>query len=81
MRLPNPDREAIDHQKYLDVWKTHHGASSINLITARGCPYRCRWCSHSVYGYSHRRRSPAKVAEEVAWIVDRYEPGPALVCR
>jgi len=72
--LPNPDREAIDHQKYLDVWRAHHGASSVNLITARGCPYRCRWCSHSVYGYSHRRRSPAKVAEEVAWIVDRYNP-------
>src|SRR5882757_5992988 len=30
--LPFPDREAIDHQKYLDAWKTHHGASSINLI-------------------------------------------------
>ncbi|MCE3284389.1 MAG: Fe-S protein radical family [Steroidobacteraceae bacterium] len=72
--LPNPDREAIDHQKYLDAWRAHHGASSVNLITARGCPYRCRWCSHSVYGYSHRRRSPAKVAEEVAWIVDRYDP-------
>ena len=38
--LPMPDREAIDHQKYLDAWKAHHGASSINLITARGCPYR-----------------------------------------
>ncbi len=36
--LPWPDREAIDHQLYLDAWKTHHGASSINLITARGCP-------------------------------------------
>ena len=72
--LPFPDRDAIDHQQYLDVWRKHHGASSINLITARGCPYRCTWCSHSVYGYSHRRRSPAKVAEEVAWIVDRYNP-------
>ena len=72
--LPLPDREAIDHQKYLDVWRQHHGASSINLITARGCPYRCTWCSHSVYGYSHRRRSPAAVADEVAWIVERYHP-------
>jgi radical SAM superfamily enzyme YgiQ (UPF0313 family) len=72
--LPFPDRDAIDHQQYLDTWRKHHGASSINLITARGCPYRCTWCSHSVYGYSHRRRSPAKVAEEVAWIVDRYNP-------
>ncbi len=72
--LPWPDREAIDHGLYLDAWKTHHGASSINLITARGCPYRCNWCSHAVYGFTHRRRSPANVADEVRWIVDRYGP-------
>jgi len=72
--LPFPDREAIDHERYLDAWRTHHGASSINLITARGCPYRCNWCSHAVYGYTHRRRSPARVAEEVAWIIERYNP-------
>ena len=72
--LPWPDRESIDHEQYLRVWRQHHGASSINLITARGCPYRCTWCSHAVFGYSHRRRSPAGVAEEVAAIVDRYDP-------
>ena len=72
--LPFPDREAIDHGRYLDVWRTHHGASSVNLITARGCPYKCTWCSHAVYGYSHRRRSPQNVADEVRWIVDRYNP-------
>jgi anaerobic magnesium-protoporphyrin IX monomethyl ester cyclase len=72
--LPWPDREAIDHGLYLDAWKTHHGASSINLITARGCPYRCNWCSHAVYGFTHRRRSPGDVADEIQWIVDRYAP-------
>jgi len=72
--LPLPDREAIDHDLYLAAWRRHHGASSINLITARGCPYRCTWCSHAVYGYSHRRRSPAQVADEAAWIVRRYDP-------
>jgi radical SAM superfamily enzyme YgiQ (UPF0313 family) len=72
--LPFPDREAIDHHLYLDAWKTHHGASSINLITARGCAYRCNWCSHAVYGHSHRRRSPANVADEMQWIIDRYDP-------
>jgi anaerobic magnesium-protoporphyrin IX monomethyl ester cyclase len=71
---PWPDREAIDHHLYLKAWKTHHGASSINLITARGCPYRCNWCSHAVYGFTHRRRSPANVADEMRWIVDRYAP-------
>lgn len=72
--LPLPDREAIDHDEYLKVWRQHHGASSVNLITARGCPYKCTWCSHAVYGYSHRRRSPPSVVDEVAWIVERYNP-------
>ncbi|HEX6998500.1 MAG TPA: radical SAM protein [Gammaproteobacteria bacterium] len=72
--LPFPDRDAIDHGRYLDAWKSRHGASSINLITARGCPYRCNWCSHAVYGYSHRRRSPENVADEVLAIVERYDP-------
>jgi radical SAM superfamily enzyme YgiQ (UPF0313 family) len=72
--LPHPDRDAIDHRLYLDAWKTHHGSSSINLITARGCPYRCNWCSHAVYGYTHRRRSPAAVADEMQAIVERYDP-------
>lgn len=73
-QLPWPDRRSIDHEIYLRTWKEHHGASSINLITARGCPYRCTWCSHAVYGYSHRRRSPADVADEVADIVEQYDP-------
>jgi anaerobic magnesium-protoporphyrin IX monomethyl ester cyclase len=27
-----------------------------------------------VYGFTHRRRSPAIVADEVQWIVERYDP-------
>lgn len=71
---PWPDRDAIPMQKYLDTWKTHHGLSSVSLITARGCPYTCAWCSHSVFGETHRRRSPEDVAEEVAWIKEQYNP-------
>lgn len=72
--LPWPDREQIDLQKYIDVWRRHHGQGSVNLITARGCPYRCRWCSHGVFGFTHRRRSPADCAAEVEHIRDVYAP-------
>ncbi|OGS05649.1 MAG: B12-binding domain-containing radical SAM protein [Elusimicrobia bacterium RIFCSPLOWO2_12_FULL_59_9] len=71
---PWPDREAIDMDRYLDVWKTHHGSSSVSLITSRGCPYTCAWCSHSVFGETHRRRQPWEVAEEVAWLQNKYAP-------
>jgi radical SAM superfamily enzyme YgiQ (UPF0313 family) len=71
---PWPDREAIDIEQYLQTWKTHHGQSSISLITARGCPYTCAWCSHTVFGKSHRRRSVEDVINEVVWIKERYNP-------
>jgi anaerobic magnesium-protoporphyrin IX monomethyl ester cyclase len=71
---PFPDRAAIDQHEYVRVWREHHGQGSVSLITARGCPFTCTWCSHSVFGYSHRRRSPANVVQEVAHIVETYAP-------
>ncbi|HKE27062.1 MAG TPA: radical SAM protein [Bryobacteraceae bacterium] len=71
---PWPDRERIEMQKYLGAWRARHGQGSISVITARGCPYHCEWCSHSVYGKTHRRRSPRRVVDEVEWIVERYHP-------
>jgi radical SAM superfamily enzyme YgiQ (UPF0313 family) len=72
--LPWPDREAIDTAAYVNVWREHHGMGSVNLITARGCPYKCNWCSHAVFGYSHRRRNPIDCVDEVQHIVERYAP-------
>ena len=72
--LPWPDRDAIDMQQYVDVWRDHHGSGSVNLITARGCPYKCHWCSHAVFGFTHRRRSFLDCADELEHIRDRYQP-------
>ncbi len=71
---PWPDRERVDMDRYLKVWREHHGAGSVSVITARGCPYHCRWCSHSTFGKTHRRRSIQSVADEVAWVLERYQP-------
>ncbi len=71
---PWPDREAIDLGRYIDIWRSHHGAGSASLITARGCAYHCRWCSHSVYGKTHRRRKPEAVVDEIEWLRQRYTP-------
>ena len=71
---PWPAREAIDSTRYLQVWREHHGMGSVSLITARGCPYHCRWCSHEVFGKTHRRRKPVSVADELEWLIGRYQP-------
>ncbi len=72
--LPAPARHKIDLKQYLDLWKTHHGRSSVTVSTQRGCPYTCRWCSTAVYGQSYRRRNAALVAEEMAVIKQTYQP-------
>ncbi|HWQ15662.1 MAG TPA: radical SAM protein, partial [Roseiflexaceae bacterium] len=71
---PFPDRAAIDIPRYVRVWREHHGAGAVSLITARGCPYTCTWCSHSVYGNTHRRRTVENVADEVEQILAMYRP-------
>jgi len=74
---PWPEREAVDVDRYVKVWREHQGMGSVSLITARGCPYRCRWCSHEVFGKTHRRRKPASVADELEWLLNRYHPDMA----
>jgi anaerobic magnesium-protoporphyrin IX monomethyl ester cyclase len=71
---PWPDREAIEIKAYMKVWEDHHGRSSVSVINARGCPYTCTWCSHSVFGNTHRRRTPEDAADELLWIKERYNP-------
>jgi len=74
---PWPARESIDLARYIETWRQHHGMGSVSLITARGCPYHCRWCSHEVFGKTHRRRKPASVADELEWLMRRYHPDMA----
>jgi len=74
---PWPAREAVDLERYIKVWREQHGMGSVSLITARGCPYRCRWCSHEVFGKTHRRRKPASVVDELEWLLERYQPDMA----
>ncbi len=71
---PWPAREDIDMDRYVDTWRTHHGKGSVSIITARGCPFRCEWCSHQVFGQTHRRRKPEHVADELEWLMERYKP-------
>jgi radical SAM superfamily enzyme YgiQ (UPF0313 family) len=76
-RQPWPDRESVDIERYLRTWREHHGRGSVSLITSRGCPYHCRWCSHEVFGKTHRRRKPASVVDELEWLLNRYHPDMA----
>lgn len=71
---PWPARNAVDISRYVRTWREAHGQGSLSFITARGCPYHCRWCSHQVFGKTHRRRNPQRVVDEVEWLLSTYDP-------
>jgi radical SAM superfamily enzyme YgiQ (UPF0313 family) len=63
--LPFPARDLVDLSQYREAWHKAHGAFSLNIVSSRGCPYRCNWCAKPIYGNSFSVRSPRQVAREI----------------
>jgi anaerobic magnesium-protoporphyrin IX monomethyl ester cyclase len=64
--LPLPARDLIDLDPYREAWIAAHGYFSTNMVSSRGCPYRCNWCAKPISGNTFHQRSAAAVAEEMA---------------
>ena len=44
----------------------------IAMITSRGCPYHCSFCSKAVFGNKFRSQSPMRVVDEVEYYIKRF---------
>jgi anaerobic magnesium-protoporphyrin IX monomethyl ester cyclase len=67
--LPFPTRDLFDNDAYKRHYLRRFGYSISPLITSRGCPFSCDFCSRSVFGKSFRARSAVNVVDEVEEIV------------
>ncbi|MBI4551558.1 MAG: B12-binding domain-containing radical SAM protein [Candidatus Latescibacteria bacterium] len=63
--LPPPARDLLDIPLYERAWRTRHGYFSMNVVTTRGCPFKCNWCAKPIYGNRYNSRSPERVAAEL----------------
>ena len=63
--LPMPARDLIEMEPYRDAWRCAHGFFSLNMVSSRGCPYRCNCCSKPIWGDSYQVRSARLIAEEM----------------
>lgn len=61
----------FDYGKYNGLHDTERKAAAI--ITSRGCPFRCAFCSSAVYwGCKYRARSIENVMSEVELLYDKF---------
>jgi len=72
-RLPFPAYELVDVEPYLRLWKMHHGYAELHIVTSRGCPFTCSWCSRAVFGKSFRQRSPENVIDEMVYLRQTFQ--------
>jgi anaerobic magnesium-protoporphyrin IX monomethyl ester cyclase len=72
-QLPVPAWDLIDTEKYRKRWQSAHGYFSVNLVTTRGCPYKCNWCAKPVYGNRYTSHSPQRVADMISDMKNLFE--------
>lgn len=73
-QIPWPARERRDLDRYFAAWRARHGETALSMVTSRGCPYHCTWCSKQVYGDTFRRREVDEVVDEVIYNRERFAP-------
>ncbi len=72
--LPYPARDMVNFSPYFQTWQRCHKKTSLSLITSRGCPFTCNWCSKPVFGNQVRRRTPESVVHEITFLSETYHP-------
>jgi radical SAM superfamily enzyme YgiQ (UPF0313 family) len=68
-----PARDLIDNERYKDVWRADHGYALTSVMTTRGCPYGCFFCSEKlVFGRRYTVRSADNVLRELEEIIREH---------
>lgn len=71
-----PAYQLMDMEQYypsVNSKFTNKGFASI--ITSRGCPHRCTFCSHKMFGSKIRFRSVKNVVDEIELLTRKYRIG------
>ena len=74
--LPWPAYHFFKMERYTNLQPaTDHidGARSFSIMTSRGCPYRCTFCSQSIMPIKWRSRSPESVLAEWRHLVEDFD--------
>ncbi len=63
--LPLPSRDLFDNDAYKKYYFERFGYTTTAIMTSRGCPFNCDFCSRPVFGNNFRARTASNVADEV----------------
>ncbi len=73
--IPFPARQLLPVEKYLhtDTLGRRSRKRSLEILTSRGCPFKCSFCAtHPVFGYKWRARSAENIILEIKQLIAAY---------
>jgi anaerobic magnesium-protoporphyrin IX monomethyl ester cyclase len=63
--IPFPSRELFDNDAYKSYYSKNFGYTTTSIMTSRGCPFQCGFCSRPVFGNEFRSRSASNIVDEM----------------
>jgi len=78
-KLKFPNRKLLDHSKYGFMMGIKLTKNTASIMTSRGCPYNCSFCTRIAVMKNFRVRSPKKVVEEIKQIENEGFNGVLIV--
>ena len=73
--VPFPARHLVEKYEYGDLPFGYHMKKMTTMITSRGCPFNCRFCSRYdsiISGFRFRQRSAENILQEFEEISEKY---------
>lgn len=63
--IPFPFRELFGNESYKNYYLRNFGYTTTSILTSRGCPFKCDFCSRPIFGNKFRSRTARNIADEV----------------
>jgi radical SAM superfamily enzyme YgiQ (UPF0313 family) len=81
MQSPIMDLDSLPFLAYhllpLNKYRLHppHGRKRpyMAMITSRGCPYNCIYCSKPIFGRGFRAQSPERTVDELEYLINKFK--------
>lgn len=69
--LPFPARHLLPMHRYTVLGQNY---PLLNIVSSRGCPFSCSFCSSSrIYGKSYRARTANNIVDEIEQAINKYK--------
>lgn len=78
--LPLPAWDLIDLKAYKNIWASGGNEFTLNIVTTRGCPFKCNWCAKPIYGNRYNSHSPKYITKHLKYLSETYDVNRFWMC-